>query len=154
MNQLNILGIRNRTLLHRFKENTCIFMEDIDTDTKETLEKRYNLSGPISYVTKAGNRINPRDVILFGDIDLNRKEDINLLNKFENKIWDCLEYPHKRYSKVNFKNGVVSKDFDKNEFIVKEEYDFITWIKYHLTLLHNPKNVIIYKIDKRDLNLK
>lgn len=154
MKPYTILGLRNRTLLDHFR-NTCVFMESITGDESSDLSANCKRYGKTGFHLKDKNiDIPSTDVILFGDININNKEDIKLLKQFEDKLW-VLDYfqPHLRYLDVNFKNGELTPYFNGLEkgYKSKEVYDIIEWVKYNLLLLGYPKNIVIYKVKTNDI---
>lgn len=143
MKALNIFGMRKRIVLDHSK-NSYTFMQAISEKELDSIKKEKQFKGQAGF--KLGDRfISPDDVILFGDIDLTKQSDINVLKKSEKKIWDCYNN-HWYYTKVDYKNGIVPFDENRGSYLQSQTFNLITWIKYNLVWLGNPKNIIVFKL--------
>ena len=147
MNPLNLCGTRKRTTLHRFSDNLVI-MEKITPQVAKKLQEEYKKRGQATFNSYNDFYIQPSNLLLFGKIDITDKNDIKVIKKSENKIWDALTGCHFVYSDLNYNTGLVHYNYDRHSYEGYSTFNLITWIKYNLLLLGNPENVVIYKIPR------
>lgn len=148
MKKINIRGICDKAILHRFN-SYLVVMESISDSVVKKIEDELQHSKNLSFKTKDGKLITQGEIFLYGHIDVEDDKDKELLKSFENKIWDWTEWNHMVYSGVDYKTGNVYKDEARQVFLRYSTVDIVNWIKYNLLMMNNPKNVIIYKIAKR-----
>ena len=72
------MGIRSSVILNRFDHNLLI-MEPITKEQEETIDCSEELYGEAQFITKNNIKIPSRDIFLYGEININNKDDLDLL---------------------------------------------------------------------------
>lgn len=148
MNPLKIFGIRKRIVLDHSNSYSTV-IEGITDEQYEKLKNEKKSKGQCSFkVNKAF--IPPSDVIVYGDLDLTKRSDREILNKMQNKIWDKYNN-HWYYTHMEYDTGIVHPNESRKSYLMSQTFDLITWIKYLLVWLGNPKNIIIYKLNTKHI---
>lgn len=126
------------------KKDYGVFMEAIDETTENNLDKQNKLKHSISYNSSKGV-ITEQDIYLYGEINLNDKNDINYLNKFKNAILNPYDISSFIYSNFNYETG----DVEANEDGIYKGYqimnDTLKWFKFNHCIIGKPSRIIIYK---------
>ena len=81
--QKNILGIKKRVILARFDFNSIV-MEAIDENDEKSLDKQSEKDN-INYFFN-NLCLKNKDIVLYGEINLEDKKDIKYLEKYKNII--------------------------------------------------------------------
>lgn len=145
MKKINIRGLYDRIILHRFN-NHVVVMESITDKEVKDIENELKNSKNLSFKLKNGKLITQSEIFLYGKVDIENEQDKELLKSFENRIWDWTEWNHIVYSNIDYETGNVKIDENLQVYKKYSTVDVINWIKYNLLLINNPKNIIIYKI--------
>ena len=142
MKTLNLLGIRQRTILCHFNniaKDIAVLIPITDEQVKE-IEENEKIIINDKLITR-------ENIYCYGDIDLTNEEDVEFIKKF-NLINDDYSsnvvYSNFNYEKGNVEyDGPVPKQYSTN--------NIIDWFKFNYMLIGKPKNVLIYKCRKHDL---
>lgn len=154
--QMNIMGRFKRTILNHSKEGTIVLQVLTDKEEKQIdrSEKEY---GELVYIFDKKYKIGPRNIYLYGDINLNNKEDINLIGKFQNVICEPLSPSNFIYSNINYETGQVKSD-ERGIYKGYSTTNYMKWFIFNYLLIGKPKKIIIYsipsKIVKHDIRWK
>lgn len=151
MKQLNILGIRKRVFLDHSNIYSVV-MQPITDEEYKKLKQEKQAKGQCSFNIKNNDGYNvfipPSDVIIYGDLDINKRSDIAVIKRMENKIWDRYNN-HWLYTNMDYKEGIIFPNEDRKSYEMSQTFNIVAWIKYNLVYLGNPKNIIVYKIGSR-----
>lgn len=146
MNPLKIFGIRKRIVLNHSSDYSTI-IEAITDEQYKKLKEEKQAKGQCSF--KVDNVfIPPSDVIVYGDLNLTKRGDREILNKMENKIWDKYNN-HWYYTRMDYNTGIVHPNESRKSYLMSQTFDLIKWVKYLLVWLGNPTNIIIYKLSTK-----
>lgn len=139
---VNLLGIRNKATLCRIKQMGNLVYTVLRPITKEQ-EEEIDEKEEINF---DGTIINKDNIYCYGQFDINNKEDINYIKKF-NII--NLDDNNPIYTNYDFNKGIVS--VEGNVIKTSECYNPIEWFKYKYLLIGKPERIIVYKCNKCDL---
>ena len=115
LKELNILGIRKKTIVARFDKAQIAVMEAIDEKTEKNIEKLHPW--------------------------FNGKEDCKIIKRILPMSSDIAG--NQMRSGFNYESGIVNSV--DGEFRWHPAVDPIKWFKYNHCLLGKPKRVIVYK---------
>lgn len=135
LEKINMLGMREKSILLRFKKsNNIIVIQGITKINEKNLDKRMKFNTGKEYV-------NFDNILLYGVINFDDENDINLINE-KNIIDEDIEN-NRAIANMNYKTGDVKliQGIPK----IYEEIDPVRWLKFHHCLIGNPERIIIYK---------
>lgn len=136
-NVINLQGIRTRALLRHFngfKGGEFVVMSAITEEEEEILDKTS------VHTLYNGVKIGKENIYFYGDIDINNKNDINLIRS-KNLINENAQI------RSNF-------DYEKGNHKVFDRVrcspcsNIVTWFKYNHCLIGKPTKIIVYKLPK------
>lgn len=139
------MGIRSKVILNR-NGNSYLVMESITEKEEQELDTLADLE-QMRYIVDNKYIVNSESIFLYGQINLNDKNDINLLLKshiITPEINNAANIP----SNFDYETGDVYADKD-GIFKCHDTWNKIDWFKFNHVLLGKPKRVIIYKIVKQ-----
>ena len=145
MQKTNIMGIRSKVILNRYHNNYLV-MESITEEKEAEIDARGDID-EMYFITDSNVKIPAKDIFLYGEIDINNKEDLKLINKADIitlEINNAANIP----SNFDYETGNVYADRD-NIFKCHNTWDKIKWFKFNHCLLGKPNRVIIYRINKQ-----
>lgn len=138
----NILGTRKRTILCRSNVTNYrgdVIMEPITEEIEINIDNSKELYGRTCY-KKDDIVIDNNFIYMYGTIDFNNEEDINIIKRY-NFIDDNGGYIPKGF---NFNDGTVT--VINNNKIDAITFNPVEWFKYHYCLLGKPERIIVYKL--------
>ena len=143
----NIFNIAKTVMLSRSdKKDYGVFMEAIDENTEKNFDKQIKLKDCFVYKTLSGSSVSNNAVYLYGEINLNNKEDIRYLDKFKNAILNPYDTGNWYYTSFDYKTGFVFYNENKQAYLgINFVSDYIEWFKQQYCKLGKPKRIIIYK---------
>lgn len=139
------MGIRSKVILNR-NGNTYLVMESITEKEEQELDTLADLE-QMRYIVDNKYIVNSENIFLYGQINLNDKNDINLLLKshiITPEINNAANIP----SNLDYETGDVYADKD-GIYKCHDTWNKIDWFKFNHVLLGKPERVIIYKIVKQ-----
>ena len=139
------MGIRSKVILNR-NGNSYLVMESITEKEEQELDTLADLE-QMRYIVDNKYIVNSESIFLYGQINLNDKNDINLLSKshiITPEINNAANIP----SNFDYETGDVYADKD-GIFKCHDTWNKIDWFKFNHVLLGKPERVIIYKIVKQ-----
>ena len=141
----NIMGIRSSVILNRFKSNYLV-MESITKEQEEEIDLSGELYDEMFFIKDNKYRIHARDIFLYGEININNKEDLMLINKSD-IITQEVNIAANIPSNFDYNTGDV---YSNNEDIFKthDTWNKIDWFKFNYCLIGKPERIIIYRINK------
>ena len=141
----NIMGIRSSVILNRFKSNYLV-MESITKEQEEEIDLSGELYDEMFFIKDNKYRIPARDIFLYGEININNKEDLMLINKSD-IITQEVNIAANIPSNFDYNTGDV---YSNNEDIFKthDTWNKIDWFKFNYCLIGKPERIIIYRINK------
>lgn len=142
--QMNIMGKFKRTILNHSKEGIIVLQVLTDKEEQQ-IDKSEKEYGELKYLFDKKYLIRAKNIYLYGDLNLNNKEDIKLIDKFKNVICDDLNPANWIYSNINFETGEVTS----NEEGIYKGYsttNYMKWFLYNYLLIGKPKKIIVYSI--------
>lgn len=151
METLMLRGTKKRVIVGRF-ENSVVVMQQLTDSQLAKMEEEKLKNGAASFKT-LDTIIPSFDVLLYGKINFNDKNDKNLIKRFETRLWDPLDSGHFIYSNYDTNSGIVFKDKKLNRFIGCTCGDIIQWVRYCHNIIGRPKNIIIYKFSRGKYNV-
>lgn len=116
-----------------------IFMEAISEEEEKKLNKDKEENDNISYTTKDGYEIENNNIIMFGELDLNKPKDIEIIEKY-NLINDNGAHIH---AKFNYDKGYFSLFNSGAGWYTT--WNPLLWFKYCHCIIGKPKHIIVYK---------
>lgn len=134
LKELNLLGIRKKTIVARFDKAQIAVMEAIDEKTEKNLDKLYAWSN-------GKEIINKDKVFLYGEVNINDNEDRKVIRRVCPMSDDIAG--NQMHSGFDYESGIVH--LIDNEFRWHPAIDPIEWFKYNHCLLGKPKRIIVYK---------
>lgn len=145
MQKINIMGIRSNVVLNRFDHNLLI-MEPISKEQEETIDCSEELHGETQFITKNNIRIPSRDIFLYGEININNRDDLDLLRNSD-IITQEVNMAANIPSNFDYENGDVYSD-SNNIIKTHDTWNKIDWFKFNHCLIGKPERIIIYRINK------
>lgn len=145
MRKINIMGIRSSVILNKFDHNLLI-MEPISKEQEELIDCNEELHGQTQFITKNNIRIPSKDIFLYGEININNRDDLDLL-KNSDIITKEVNMAANIPSNFNYENGDVYSDSD-NIIKTHDTWNKIDWFKFNHCLIGKPERIIIYRINK------
>lgn len=143
---ISLLGIREQAMLCRIKGikgYEQIIMEAITEEQENKIDKAYKYYGEHKYITKEGTVITGKNIFLYGEVNLDSDDDIDVIERFpivseemDNFIYSNFDYDKGTYTTIDEK--------PKGHFTC----DRLKWFMYNHCLIGKPKRIIIYKINK------
>lgn len=122
-------------------------MDCLTDEEEKIMDKRKDSNGQVFYETKDGHIINNNDIILYGDINFDNKEDVelikrfNLINEDEDGNWI---YSNFNYDKGNFTQiDCINKGYST--------WNALLWFKFKHCLIGKPNKIIVYKDSRNKL---
>lgn len=142
-----LFNTSTKVLLSRSdRKDYRVYIEAIDEKTEENLDKQIKIRGFYKYQTIDKYIVDNNDVLLYGEINLDNKEDINYLDKFKNYILNSWDECNFLYSNFNYEKGEITMDESRGAFIgTNFVANHIKWFKQQYCILGKPKRIIIYK---------
>lgn len=142
---INILGLKKKVVIYRFdhgKTRNCIIMEPISEKEEDRIDKSASYFGATRHVLENGHVVDKRDVYMYGKIDLENEEDINIIK--QKNIVDLSLTESWVYTDIDFNTGNVIANNGK--FLKYPTADPLLWFKFNHLLLGKPERVIIYRM--------
>lgn len=143
----NILNISKKVMLSRSDRKTYrVYMEAIDNNIEKKFDEQIEKKGSYKYTTCDGITIHSDDVLLYGEINLNNKNDIKLLDKFKDYLLNSWDESNFLYSNFNYNTGKIAFNENRNAYIgTNFVANHIAWFKQMYCMLGKPDKIIIYK---------
>lgn len=138
--QMNILGIKKRVILARFDFNSIV-MEAIDENAEKSLDKQSEKDN-INYFFN-NLCLKSKDIVLYGEINLENKKDIKYLEKYKNIICNPDAITNWIKSNFNYEKGTITSN-DEGLYKGYQTWQFLKWFKYNYCLIGKPKRILIY----------
>lgn len=141
----NITGIRSSVILNRFKSNYLV-MESITKEQEEAIDLSGEIEEEMYFIKDNKYKIPARDIFLYGQINIESKEDLMLIQKSD-IITQELNQAAYIPSNFNYETGEV---YSNKEGIYKthDTWNKIDWFKFNHCLIGKPERIIIYRINK------
>mgnify|MGYP006982386358 CR=1 FL=1 len=141
---INLLGIRQRIVLCHSKsikgKSVPIYMEAISEEEERRIDNSKWYYDSIRWKRSDGSVVNAKDIYLYGEVDINKEEDINYIMKYhliddDDNNWmpSNFDYDAANFTTINNK---------RKEFTT---WDAFEWFLYNHVLIGKPKRIIIYK---------
>ena len=147
--EINLLGIRKRAILLHSKTPHGIeltVMEPITEKQENRIDKSSDYYGELRFESKHGI-IGQRNIYLYGEIDFNSKNDLDVIKRFKLVDPDLMSF---KYTAFDYEKGtaLVQNKITK----ISPSIDPVEWFKYNYCLIGKPERIIVYKILKYMLN--
>lgn len=146
MQKINITGIRSKVIMNRLGAN-FLMMEELSEKDNDVLDTAAEYDKEISILVDNKYIVRGRDIFLYGEVDLNNKEDLELLMNTDimtDEVNNASNIP----SDFNYETGDVYKDKD-GIYKCHDTWNKLDWFKFNHCLLGKPKRIIIYRINKQ-----
>ena len=143
--KMNMMGRYRRRILNRSKDGIVVLQELTEKEENQ-IDNSVIKYGHLTYLLDNKYKINAKHIYLYGDIDLNNKEDLLLLNKFSSIICDEYSPSNFIYSNLDYNTGIVSAEPERNQYIGYTCMNYKKWFEYNYLLIGKPKKIIIYSI--------
>lgn len=143
----NLFNTQKQVVMSRSEKNDyVVFMEVIDEETEQKLDKAMNIHGSFNFINIQGKRIPSSFVYLYGSVDLNNKKDIKYLERYNKAILNPFDVGNWYYTSFNYETGEITYDESNGRWAgINFIADFLKWFKFKYCILGKPKNIIIYK---------
>lgn len=143
----NLFNTQRQVVLSRSeKQDYLVFMEVINAETEQKLDRQMKLRDSFTYVNLHGNKVPSSSVYLYGEIDLNNKADIKYLTRYKNAILNPYDTGNWYYTTFDYETGDIKYDENRKAFVgTNFVSDFIKWFKFKYCIIGKPQRVIIYK---------
>lgn len=148
MQKKNIMGIRSSVILNRYLTN-YLMLEELSEEDERFIDETAETSDEMYFLKKIGKntfKIPARDIFLYGEIDVNNKSDLQLLQKTDiitQEVNQAAYIP----SNFDYETGNVFADKD-DIYKTHDTWNKIDWFKFNHCLIGKPKRIIIYRINK------
>lgn len=140
---INILRNRKRVFLYHIKADKTIvrfYMEPLSDKTEKLIDNLSNKGIDGYFVNSEGENIFLRDIVLYGDIDINNEEDKDLIRKSNILNEDNGFYAHPDF---NYEDACI---YRRNGIIREHQsWDKIKFFKERHCLINKAPKIIIYK---------
>lgn len=140
MKELNLLGIRQKAILSRTKnigEDTFTVIRPLTAAQEKELDDTEK-------VIIDGKHISRKSIYIYGEVNLDSKEDIDTIAKFDLVSPDGGTI----YSNFDYAKGCAT--FDEHVKF-RLTYDVLDWFKYNYCLIGKPARIVIYECLKSSL---
>lgn len=128
--------------------NNFLYIEGLDKNEELIIDKSKQDEN-IVFTTKDGFVLHPCDIYLYGELDLNNEEDINLI-KSKDLLSDDVWSNSILFSDMT-DDGVVTSN-EEGIFKKYPTWDRLKWFMYNYILIGKPKRIIIFKVTKSQIN--
>ena len=148
MRKINIMGIRSSVILNKYNNNVLV-MEALSEQDEFQIDQSAELNYEMYFMKQVKGgliRIPAKDIFLYGEIDIDNKDDLNLLKKAD-IITQEVNYAASIPSNFNYETGDVYSD-SENIIRVYDTWNKIDWFKFNYCLIGKPNRIIIYRINK------
>lgn len=146
---MSIVGTRPEGMtLCRSNDNKILFtviMEPITAEEEIRIDKSSKYFGSVRYERKDGVIINQKDIYMYGEINLDSDDDLDIIERFN--LVD--ERGNWIYSNFDYDAGTVTS-IDR-KFKQYQTWNPIDWFAYCHCLIGKPERIIVYKSGKRRL---
>ena len=144
----NLFNISKTIMLSRSdKKDYAVFMEPITEEMEHNFDKQLDYKNKFTYKTIKGYVVNNSSVYLYGEINLDNKNDIKYLDKFKKAILNPYDTCNWYYSTFDYESGTITYNEDRKAFIGNNFVtNYIAWFKQQYCKIGKPKRIIIYKI--------
>ena len=147
--EINLLGIRKRAILLHSKTPHGIELTVMESITKEQeirIDKSSDYFGELQFESKHGT-IQQRNIYLYGEIDFNSKDDLDVIKRFKLIDPDLMSF---KYTSFDYEKGTALVQDKVTK--ISPSIDCVEWFKYNYCLIGKPQRIIVYKILKYMLN--
>lgn len=142
---MNLMGKFRRRILNHFKASTIV-LQILTEEEENQIDTSMIKYGRLTYLLDNKYKIDVKHIYLYGDINLNNKEDLFFLNKFSSIICDEYSPSNFIYSNLDYNTGIVSAEPERNQYIGYTCMNYKKWFEYNYLLIGKPKKIIIYDI--------
>lgn len=139
--EYNLLGLRKSTTLFLFRYANGKISKIVTLRPLSENEEKQCEDDNTPYIElDNGVHIKKNRVILYGDIDITNKNDLNSIAYY---CYIPEDYDARLHAYFNYDKG----SFTTKDGVAKDTitYDPILWFKYNHCLIGKPKKVLIYK---------
>lgn len=141
---INLLGLRGDKLLvcHMdciSRNRVPVIMETITEEQETRIDNSAKYYGAIQFERKDGKIVASKDIYVYGEINFNNDEDLNLIEKF-NLVDEIGGWV---YSNFNYKQG----NFKTIDGLAKGRFTYnpVLWFKFCHVLIGKPERIIVYR---------
>ena len=134
---------KNSIILCKRKERTVsyiVYIKGITEKEEHTIDANKAKYKVCNYTTDDGKSVSGDDIYMYGEVNLNNKEDLELIDRFnlvsEDGVWAYANFDYEKGT-VTTKDGVLQ---------IKQIYDCLEWFKYCYCLIGKPERIIVYRI--------
>lgn len=121
------------------KTSFTVIMEAITKEQEARIDNSSKYFGITRYERSDGVIIKDKDIYMYGEINLNDDNDLNIIEKF-NLINDNGEWI---YSNFDYDEGTITSINKK--FKTHQTWNPILWFMYCHCLIGKPERIIVYK---------
>ena len=129
------------------KNRYIVIIEPITEEQEERIDKSKLYYGQLHY-EKDDIIVEGRNIIMYGEINIKDKDDIDLINHFNLINVDGSWI----YSNFDYKKGIAVINDDKT--FTYPTYNALEWFKYCYCMIGKPKRIIVYKYNNKNKNKK
>lgn len=139
---INLLGIRKKAVLSRFKKINSEFhliMLPLTDEQEIEIEENDKLGLKDVFIDEKGNNINKSNIYFYGELNMENDNDLNYIEYANIINNDFVRIP----ININYKDGIVTtvngivKYYDTN--------NPFKWFRYNHLLIGKPKKIIVFK---------
>mgnify|MGYP003332628166 CR=1 FL=1 len=139
-----ILGTKKEVMMNR-SNLFVMLMEPITEKDEELIDKSKEVDFPTElFKNRKGIEISPKNIFLYGEVNIDNKDDIALINKHDIitlEIFGASNMP----ADFNYETGIITSD-EYGTFKTTDTWNKLKWFKYKYCLLGKPNRVVLYKI--------
>lgn len=145
---INYFGIRKRITLSRINSYGIVkntFMEAITDDKLKEIQEAIDSNDSKTIIKLSDDiEITSGNIVLYGDININNKEDIKFIQQYKLLHLDDVNFIPVGF---DYKKGTASTI----DGVIKTcpTFDSVKWFMYNYCLIGKPEKIVIYKISKR-----
>lgn len=116
-----------------------VYMESITEEDEEELDRNARIKGEAEII-KNGYKITAKDIFLYGEVNLNNDDDLDLIENYnlinENGDYIPLSFDYENGTIYTNEDGVVKRGYTTDPILV---------FKYNHCIIGKPKRIIVYK---------
>ena len=145
MQKINIMGIRSSVILNRTGSDYLI-MEELTKAEEDKMDAAAEFDQEVVYVKDGKIRIPSRDIFLYGQININDKNDIELIKNTQlctSEVNMASNIP----SRFDYETGYVYSEHN-GIFKCHDTWNNLDWFKFNYCLIGKPDRIIIYRVNK------
>lgn len=147
MKTRKVFGTKKKVILNH-SNTDMLFMESISKEEEKIIDESLENYVSPKFAIDRDLILLPSNIYLYGQLDLEDNNDINLLMSKDIISVDPMEAAI-IHSNFDYEHGTITSD-ENDRFLVYNTWKKFDWFKYNYCLLGKPERIIIYKLNRID----